>query len=108
MLNSVIRGIRSPREQEVLDKTIHVLIQHLDPNAVILFGSRAKGTAAPGADFDLAMDREKPEAVVARRIQEDIDPFAGLYGVDIVYLKNVDEAFRRLVLNTGQVVYERD
>src|SRR5262245_51504996 len=36
-----------------LGEVIHRLVEALDPVAIYLFGSRARGTARPDSDFDL-------------------------------------------------------
>jgi len=41
-----------------------------------------------------------------RKIMEDIEKAAGLFKIDIVYLKNVDEEFKKIILNTGKIIYE--
>jgi len=38
---------------QALDEVVRHLIQALDPVAIYLFGSRARGTARPDSDFDL-------------------------------------------------------
>ena len=95
------------RENEVLREVIKILKEMLSPQRIILFGSRAKGKYRKGADFDFALDLKRPELELARKIEEKIEGIAGLYGVDIVYLKSVDEGFRKIIQKTGEVVYER-
>lgn len=97
----------SPREREVLEGVVEILKKNLEPNTIILFGSRAKGTARETADFDLAVDAERPELRQERKILEQIDEVSGLYSVDVVYLGSVDEEFKDIILKNGQVVYER-
>lgn len=40
-------------EAEALDEIVDRLVQALDPVAIYLFGSRARGNARPDSDFDL-------------------------------------------------------
>ncbi len=51
----------SARECEVLEAIIEVLKSRLQPQRIVLFGSRAKGKSHPGSDFDLAVDKDRPE-----------------------------------------------
>jgi predicted nucleotidyltransferase len=95
------------REQEILAHSVKVLRERLDPARIILFGSRAKGTSRPRADFDLAVDGERPDSRMERLIVDEIERKAGLYKVDVVYLCTVDERFRAIVLATGKPIYER-
>ncbi len=94
------------RENEVLETALSILRRELDPQRIILFGSRAEGHHSPGSDFDLAVDAPKP-AGRAYSIRETVNDAVGLYTVDIVYLPNIDADFRNLILKTGKVIYER-
>jgi len=96
------------RELEILNKVIGIFKEDLNPSKIILFGSRGKGNNNQSADFDLAIDCPKPQISVQRKINEEIEKVSGLYQVDLVYLMSVDEEFKRIILKTGKVVYERD
>ncbi|UCB57672.1 MAG: nucleotidyltransferase domain-containing protein [Candidatus Omnitrophota bacterium] len=95
------------REKEILNKVVAILKKELNPAKIILFGSRAKGINDNAADFDLAVDCKRPDVSQERRINEEIEKISGLYKVDIAYLKSVDAEFKKNVLKTGKVVYER-
>lgn len=95
------------REEEIVQKTIDILKQQLNPRRIILFGSRAKGTAHHGSDFDFALDMSKPDSLLCRRVWDHIEIFSGLYGIDLIFLDDVNPPFKELVLTTGKVVYER-
>ena len=97
----------SVRESQVLQKAVAILEEELNPEWIILFGSRAEGRHVPASDFDLAVDAMKPSDGRAYQIQEAINDAIGLYRADIVFLPNVDSEFRDLILTTGKVVYER-
>lgn len=94
------------REREVLETALSVLKNELNPQRIILFGSRAEGRHKPGSDFDLAVDAPRPDDR-AYRIFETVNDSVGLYSVDIVYLPNVEPDFRNLIIKTGKVIYER-
>jgi len=96
----------SEREKEILNSIIEILKNHLNPDRIILFGSRAKNIFNQNADFDIAIDYEKVDIRKHRKIMEDIEKAAGLFKIDIVYLKNVDEEFKKIILNTGKIIYE--
>lgn len=95
------------RHQEIIRETVDILIKELKPEKIILFGSRAKGTSSDTADFDLAINGSAPDMASQRRIHENIEKVSGLYGVDVIYLENVDKEFKDLVQKTGKVIYER-
>ena len=96
------------RENEILKRIIEVLKKHLNPDRVILFGSRTKPEFSRNSDFDLAVDKERVDIRLQRKIKEDIEEVSGLYKVDIIFLNSVDQAFKEIVLKTGKMVYEKD
>lgn len=97
----------SDREEQILDRSIGVLQQHLNPERIMLFGSRAKGSFRYNSDFDLALDCTSPDLGVRSAIRDALDDVSGLYGVDVVYLRDVDPRLRDIILATGTVVYEK-
>ncbi len=59
--------------QRELDLMTGIFLQHPDIQRVVLFGSRAKGTAKPYSDIDLAvegLDKELDIAAVAMELDE--------------------------------------
>ncbi|MCD6311455.1 MAG: nucleotidyltransferase domain-containing protein [Elusimicrobia bacterium] len=94
-------------EHQVLNKAIDVLVGELNPKKILLFGSRAKETNSKNADFDLALDMKRPDITKEREVEEKIDEIAGLYSVDVVYLGSVEDDFRKIIMKTGKVIYER-
>lgn len=95
------------RESEILNSIINIIVRYLNPNKIILFGSRVKENHSKNADFDVAIDQKKVDIRLERKIKEDIEKSAGLYKVDIVFLNSVDEVFKKLILQTGKVIYAR-
>ena len=102
---TVLNG--TPREDEVMRNVINVLRDNLDPPKILLFGSRAKGTHYRQSDFDFAVDMKKQDDRGIWDLEEKIDAVSGLYGVDVIYLPEVDDEFRQIIFKTGKVVYER-
>ncbi|MDI6781392.1 MAG: nucleotidyltransferase domain-containing protein [bacterium] len=96
------------REHEILNQTVQILVNHLEIDKVILFGSRAREKSSLHADFDLAINSEKPEVRKRRQIMDEIEKVCGLYKVDLVFLDSVDKRFKNIILETGKVIYERD
>ena len=45
-------------EQDLLDQLVHEIVEAVQPEKVILFGSRAKGTAETDSDIDLFVQLE--------------------------------------------------
>lgn len=64
-----------------------------------LFGSRASGTAAPNADWDIGIEgpRELPGHVL-QRIAEDLEELPTLHRFEVVDMATVPEKFRESAL----------
>jgi len=97
----------SLREKQILAGTLRLLKKELAPRRVILFGSRAKGHARRGSDFDIAVDARPPEFAKKRSLEERMEEIAGLYRVDLVFLPQVSKEFRHIIEKTGKTLYER-
>ncbi len=96
------------REQEILQKSLALLVQELSPQKIYLFGSRAKEKVNPGSDFDFAIEGDPPSAQKKREIREQIESIAGLYSVDLIFLSEVDKSFKDLILETGKLLYDSE
>jgi len=55
------------QELTTLDAVVERLIEGYQPERIILFGSRAKETAAPDSDYDLLVLKEEPGRPIERR-----------------------------------------
>ncbi len=97
----------TPRETEILNNIIKVLKKYINPERIILFGSRAKPDFSRNSDFDLAVDKKRVDIRMERKIKEDIEKISGLYKIDIIFLKSVEQGFKNIVLKTGRTIYER-
>ena len=97
----------SEREKVILNNTVNLLVSYFDPGKIILFGSRAKGINKKYSDFDFAVDTIKPNFKIQKKLTTEIEKYSGLYSVDIIYLNNVSKEFKKIIFNTGKVVYER-
>jgi predicted nucleotidyltransferase len=90
-----------------MKKIIALIIKELNPKKIILFGSRAKDNYAESADYDLAVDSKKISFRDKRKLLEKIEDVIGLHSVDLIYLKEVDSRFKKIILDTGKIIYER-
>ncbi len=78
-----------------------------DPKKIVLFGSRARGDFRKSSDIDIAVDiglnfREK------RKLREKIDIVVGLYSVDLIFFDEIEESFKRKILQEGKILYEKE
>ncbi len=95
------------REKEVLNNTIEIIKEIINPDKIYIFGSRVKGTAAFYSDFDIGIESNTPDIEKLELLREKIYEKAGLYTVDIVFLKDADSDFANIVRNYGVVIYEK-
>jgi len=102
--------------EEQLEDVAERIVQALDPDRIVLFGSYARGEPAPASDVDLLVimeDNERPAQRSARvaRVLLDV-PFP----IDILvrtpeelrYRLRIGDYFIQEILEQGQVLYERN
>ncbi len=94
-------------EKKVVDEIIDVVKDHLQPDRIILFGSRAKGKKKEYSDFDIAVEGVEMDIRKERLLKDALDEKLGIFSVDIIDLDHAESDFRELVLQTGKVLYEK-
>lgn len=106
-------------EQSVLAPVIERLVERFDPRRIILFGSRARGQAKPGSDYDLLVIEDgmtEPTAAVDRVGEFHVDLVdLDAPPVDVLLYTQAEFDYWRVGRNNvvaraareGQVVYER-
>ncbi len=99
--------LTTKREKEVLDNIVEIIKDLVNPEKIYLFGSRVKGTASYYSDFDLGIEANLPAVNKLEELKERIDGVAGLYSVDLVFLKDAETDFINVIKKMGVVVYER-
>ncbi len=96
------------KAEDITQKVVDLLKQDLNPQRIILFGSRAKGTAKPYSDIDIAIEGGKAlDHRERRKLKEKIEEISGIYTVDLIFLDLVEKDFAELVKKTGKVLYEK-
>jgi predicted nucleotidyltransferase len=90
-----------------LNNIVKILIDKLNPEKLILFGSRGKETASFNSDYDIAIDSERIDLKEKRELREKIDQIIGLHKIDLVFLEEVDPGFKDIIHKTGKIIYER-
>jgi len=99
----------------VLDRIIDIIVGLLDPDTIILFGSRARGTAREDSDFDICIlknsisDKRKTERSLYRALYS--------VGVPVELVVETPESFNefkdnphliyREIARYGKIVYEK-
>ncbi len=95
--------MQSEKNVTEITSTITELVQ---PEQIILFGSRVRGTAHPYSDYDIALLGVEMDHRTERHLKEVLDDRLGIYTVDLVNLDKVDPEFRDIIVQSGVVVYE--
>ena len=98
------------RQQQILSMVTAELKQHsplLHNHRVLLFGSRARGTAADRSDFDLGVYGDEQLPLEAfHQLADHLDNLPTLFQIDFVDLNRAPEQLRQEALAEGKVIYE--
>ena len=79
---------------DIKTELISIIHKHLPGCKIMLFGSRARGTQASGADYDIAVDAgEKVPSITMLHISCDIEDSNIPVHVDVVDLQAVSDKF---------------
>jgi len=100
---------------KTVDEICTRLVKTLDPESVILFGSRARGTDSDLGDIDLLIVQETSERPIDRRITAEKALSDRAVPLDIFvytpwemrFLHSIGSPFIEEVLETGRVLYMR-
>lgn len=96
------------RDEDVLHALTRLLVERFGARRVLLFGSRARGDAGPGSDFDVFVEMESRERPAERnaRILRAIGPRC--WGLDLVVYTPEEVARIREVPGTLLTVIEAE
>jgi predicted nucleotidyltransferase len=98
------------RETEVLELVRTCLsgfADRLRGYRIVLFGSRAAGTAGPRADFDLGVEGPVPLPLdTFCRVRDALEELPTLYSIDWVDLQRVTPQFRQEAMQHSRTLYE--
>lgn len=102
-------------DDPVLAEIVRRIVEAVDPDKVVLFGSRARGQAEPGSDYDIVIiaPSDRPPGRRAGRLYLDLGdlhvPKDVLWWTpeEAAEWRNVRSHFITTALREGRVVYER-
>jgi len=82
---------------EIEHAAAQVVRKYLGPEyRVFLFGSRAKGTARPGSDYDIGVEGPAPiPAATKFDIEDDLEKLPTLATIEVVDFSRVSERLAR-------------
>jgi predicted nucleotidyltransferase len=98
---------RRPGEMKTEAMLAARLAAHPEVRRVILFGSRARGTAAERADVDLAIEAPGASARQWLDLLAELDDAPTLLSIDAVRLEEAPAPLRSRIAAEGRVLYER-
>lgn len=100
----------SQREAEIMKMLVDLFASKsadLVKHRVLLFGSRAQGTAKQRSDFDLAVDGDEPLPLGKfYELEDALEALPTLYSFDWVDLASANSRFRDEAIKSAQVIYE--
>ena len=103
----------------LLERMVRAIVEEVDPEQIILFGSRARGDAMAESDFDFIVVEAGPFSDGRSRHAEEVRLYRALAGCgaskDILVYSRDDVEYWRASLNhvlaralrEGKVLYER-
>ena len=103
----------------LLDRMVRAIVDEVDPEQIILFGSRARGDAAADSDFDFVVVEAGPFGDGRSRHAEEVRLYRALAGCGVpkdilVYSRDEVDRWRDSLnhvlaraLREGKVLYER-
>lgn len=99
--------------QHAIENITAQLIQKYKPEKIILFGSAARGDAAPGSDIDLLIIKRDTPSYSADRIMEVSDLVERDVPVDFLVYRpeefekrvSLGDPFIELILKEGKILY---
>ncbi len=92
-----------------LDKLNSVFAQHDAIDAVLIYGSRAKGNYRPGSDIDLSIKGSEIAFAEFMQIEDQIDDLMLPYSVDLSQYRQINNA--ELIAHidrVGVAIYTKD
>lgn len=90
-----------------IQRVVDLAIKMIDPDRIVLYGSRARGTARPLSDYDIAFfGLKRPHEWSRYWCEVEFEPLT-LYHLDLVNGEDADESLLGSILREGVVLYER-
>jgi nucleotidyltransferase substrate binding protein (TIGR01987 family) len=92
-------------DPKIVEAVRAIILKHVSPTRIYLFGSRVAGDARPESDYDFAFDAPDASSVQLQAIRDDLDELHTLYRIDVANIARSDRRFTNRVRDTGLVVF---
>lgn len=94
--------------KEILDIIKKFILENVDCEAIVLFGSYARGTQNAESDIDIAI---KPNTNISKKqifyLSQDLEEKIKTE-VDLINLDDINDSFRYEILINGKTIYCKD
>jgi predicted nucleotidyltransferase len=89
-----------------IQRVVDEIVKRVQPQSLILFGSRARGDHRENSDFDFAIHRRKCSDDEWNRLLIDLEeePWS-LYKIDLVELDKLGDEYKSAIAREGIVIY---
>jgi len=92
-------------DMKLVDAVRAIVLKHVAPTRIYLFGSRVTGDAKSESDYDFAFDAPDASPQTLIDIREELGELHTLYRIDIANIARADSRFANRVRATGLVIY---
>lgn len=90
--------------ESLVQDIVSTILEHADPDRVLLFGSRARQKAAQRSDIDLAVSGDARPGTLRETLNEEVRT---LLMFDVIHLDYVDPSLRQEIELEGVILYEK-
>lgn len=98
-------GLLLQYDPKIISAVKEIVLRHVSPLRMYLFGSRVSGEAKPESDYDFAFEAPEADFRELEAIRADIEALPTLFRIDIANIANADSRFANRVRDTGLVIY---
>jgi len=92
-------------DPKIVNTVRELILKHVSPTRIYLFGSRVTGEAKPESDYDFAFDAPDADSAALQAIRDDLEQLHTLYRIDVANIAKADLRFASRVRDTGIVIY---
>jgi len=85
-------------------KIVSKILQYVNPERIILYGSRARGDNLETSDIDIAVECTENVGFLEEILNEEVET---LLKIQLINLNNVPERLKEQILKHGKVLYEK-